>query len=378
MPFMNQQTNLFRLWSRQLQREFEDICWRYNLRLSLPLFEISRGKKRYGSWNPAQRTISISSALIEKFSWDIVIQILKHEMAHQVCSEIFLAANGGGHGRSFQRACDCLGLAPEFCSAAGDLPHGFVASAATDEQTAEGRRFIRKIRKLLALAQSANEHEANLAMTKAAELMDRYNLRRLEEDDQEGYGYLIINHKKKKIERYQRQICNILQKFFYVSVVFSSQYDPRLDDEHRIIDLMGRRENIEVAEYVYFFLVNKIDDLWQQNKKKFQGNGRRAKNSYFSGLLAGFYDKLKRRNQQARKAAGLALAAPTSALVGAGDRELRDFIGRRYPRLSHRSAGGATIYRDSYESGVADGGKIVIHKGVSAQDGNQGRLLGHD
>ena len=375
MTFVNRQTDMFRLWSRQLQREFVDLNWRYKLNLSLPLFEIAKVKKHYGSWNQTQRTIRISSELIENFSWDIVIQILKHEMAHQICSEKF-GDSSGGHGRNFQRACDFIGLAPEFRPAGGDLPKKFVSAVAIDEQTDIGRRFIKKISKLLALAQSANEHEANLAMTKAGELMDKYNLRQLEDDSSHGYGYLIINHKKKRIERYQRQICRILHEFFYVKIVYSSLYDPLLDTNHKIMELLGRRENIEVAEYVYHFLENKLKELWQQNKAKFKGNARRAKNSYYSGLLAGFYDKLEQQNKNLKKHSVYGHnSSNTSALVVAEDQQLQNFISNRYPRLCHRSRQSATIYRDSYDSGVADGGKIVINKGVSGTDGNLGRLL---
>ncbi len=375
MPFVNRQSELFHLWSRQLQREFHDINWRYKLNLSLPLFEIFKAKKRYGSWDPNQRIIRISSVLIENFSWDIVIQILKHEIAHQICSEIFCDASGG-HGRNFHRACDLLGLAPEFRLAGGDLPQGFISSAAVDQQTDKGRRFIKKISKLLALAQSANEHEANLAMTKAGELMDKYNLRQLEDDSSQGYGYLIINLKKKRTERYQRQICRILQEFFYVKIVFSSLYDSLLDTEHNIIELLGRRENIEVAEYIYFFLENKLKELWQQNRTRFRGNATRARNSYYSGLLAGFYDKLEQQNQNLKKHSVYDhYSSNTSALVVAEDQQLQNFIGNRYPRLCCRSRQKATIYRDSYDRGVEDGAKIVINKGVGGDDGNLGRLL---
>ena len=371
-------TGLFRLWSRQLQREFEYICWSYGLKLAMPLLEISRDKSRYGSWNHQQRTISISSVLIENYTWDIVIQILKHEMAHQVCSEIF-GDPSGGHGENFRQACDLLGLAPEFRSAGGDLPQHFAGKTTADRLTVQGRRFIEKIGKLLALARSPNEHEANLAMTKAGELMDRYNLRSLEDDAGQGCGYVIINHKKKRIERYQRQICHILQEFFYVRVVFSSLYDPRLGGEHRIIELLGRWENIEVAEYVYYFLEKKLQSLWQENRRKFSGNARRAKNSYYSGLLDGFFNKLQKQNERLKQGMGrAACTATTSALVVAEDRELGNFVANRYPRLSRRTHRAARIYRDSYDGGLSEGGKIVLNKGVGGKAGNSGRLLGYD
>ena len=362
-----------RIWCRQLVHEFEDICWQYGLKLTTPLFEISSSRSQYGSWNSASGTISISSLLIENFSWDITLQILKHEMAHQVCSGLY-SDYRGGHGARFQQACGLLGLGPEFRRAGGDLPAFFKSSGTASEQTVAGRRFIKKVSKLLALAGSANEHEANLAMAKAGQLMDKYNLRQIQKDEKAGCTYLIINRHKKRIEGYQRKICAILQNFFYVRVIFAGLYDPAVDSEHRVIELLGRQENVEVAEYVYHFLEKRIAALWRRNKRQYRGNAMRARNSYYLGLLEGFYGKLEEQNGHSRVSSSV--SATTSALVVAEDHQLNQFVANRYPRLSRRSHRGARIYRQTYNDGVATGRRIVLHQGLTQEDGNQGHLLG--
>jgi hypothetical protein len=307
----------------------------------------------------------------------VVINVLKHEMAHQICSEIFRIPNAG-HGEIYNRACDMMGLDPRFRTSSGDLPEGVRDRGTPDEVTLESRRFVEKVRKLLALAQSDNEHEANLAMEKAGELMDKYNLRQIARDNREGYGNIIINRGKKRLERYQRKIATILRDFFYVYVVFSRQYDPELDTEHRVIDVMGRTENVEVAEFVYYFLENKIMSLWNENRKKLNGRGLRARNSYFSGLLQGFYDKLKKQNQALQESCGSHAAShtdTTSVMVVGSDGGLRHYVKLRYPRLSTYSGSRVKIDIDIYARGIQDGKEIVIYRGVHSRNSNTGYAL---
>ncbi|RUM89501.1 MAG: hypothetical protein DSZ23_03195 [Thermodesulfatator sp.] len=364
-------------WARQLRKEFEEICWSYGIQLEPCVIEISNVKGRYGSWNQELGTIEISAELIRNFSWDVVLNVLKHEMAHQICSEIF-GVPKGSHGKIFHEACEMIGLDPRFRTSSGDLPEGVTDHRNVGSQTLESRRFIERIRKLLALAQSANEHEANLAMAKARQLMDKYNLRMAELENTDGYVHVIINHKKKRLERHNRKICLILKKFFYVYVVLSSQYDPYEDTEHKVIDLMGRKENVEVAEYVYFFLLRKIRSLWEENRKKLNGKGIRARNSYYEGLLRGLYDKLEKQNcptagpPSGRHASG---GKTTSELVLASDAELKRFVNSRYPHLHTYSSRRPKINMDCFAKGLAHGKKIVIQRAVHNHQGNKGLAL---
>ena len=63
-------------------------------------------------------------------------------------------------------------------------------------------------------------------MTKANELIEKYNIDRIERDRAAGFAYAIINHKKKRLENYQRRIGHILHEHFFVDIVYSHQFDP--------------------------------------------------------------------------------------------------------------------------------------------------------
>jgi hypothetical protein len=372
------------LWGRQLLAEFSDINWQYGLSLTTPLFEITESEKQYGSWQAVTRVIRISARLITNHSWDITCQILKHEMAHQICSELFRETDTN-HGPIFHRACDLLGLSAPFRLAAGDLPETAAINPADNQQTEKGREFIRRIGKLLALAGSANEHEAAIAMEKAGRLMARHNVDQIQEETRSEFRSLIINTGSKRLESWQNKICSILLRFFYVKVVTASLYDPLLDTHHKTIELFGRPENVAIGEYCYAFLAGQLVSLWRQNRARIGGKGIRARNSYYLGLLQGFYDKLLAQ-ETLRNAA---IPAHTNdarkngeqkhltALITAEDRALDRFVGMRFPRLRRRSGTGAMIYRETYEQGRTDGGQIVMHKGVSDCGREGGLLLPH-
>lgn len=370
------------LWGRQLLAEFANINWQYGLALKTPVFEITETEKRCGSWQAVTRVIRISARLITGHSWDITCQILKHEMAHQICSELFFE-NDAGHGPLFEKACDLLGLPAPFRRASGDLPETGTPDPAENQQTEQGRKFIRRIGKLLALAGSANEHEAAIAMEKASQLMARHNLQQVQEDAQSEFASLIINSRCKRLESWQHRICAILLRFFYVKVVTASLYDPLQDTHHKTIEIFGRQENVAIAEYCYAFLAGQLVSLWRQNRSKASGKGIRARNSYYLGLLQGFYDKLLAKETlrdahippKTDDAKSDGVQKKVTALIIAEDRALDRFVGMRFPRLRRRSGTGAMIYRDTYEQGRTDGGRIVLHKGVADQGSEKGLLL---
>jgi len=359
------------IWLNQLLIEYEDICWSYGLQLTTPVFEISETKKEVGSWHPATRTLRLSRHLILESSWLVTLQVLKHEMAHQLCSELF-GSREKGHGGDFQKGCDLLGVEAPFRRAKSSLPELQKELAKGDRLSVVGRKFIDKVEKLLALAQSPNENEATLAMQKANELIEKYNLSFFAAGEKREFGYAIINRKRKQIESYQRHICRILQDFFFVRVIMSSLYDPITDQYHKTIELLGAKENVAIGEYCYFFLENKLVSLWRYNRHKFKGNARTERNSYFLGLLAGFYNKLQNHQDNMMEES---VDIHAKALILTAEREIDDYVSGRFPRLEKVSRRTAKIYRNTYSDGVATGKTITMAKGVAAEPVQSGKFL---
>jgi hypothetical protein len=373
MNSLEEETKYQRAWIRELYREHEAICWRYRVDLPRPMIEISNARKEWGAWDPDSRTLRISSALIMEHSWDATLNVFKHEMAHQIVRDIFGADDG--HGRLFEQACNMIGVSETFRGARGDEPRKRV-DFRDEKIDSENMRMLDKVRKLLSLARSGNQNEAFLAMQKANELIEKYNIDRIEQDRAAKMIYAIIHHKKRRIENYQRRICLILKDHFFVDVVYSSLYDAMTSQTYRTIELLGTIENVRIAEYVYYFLMNQMELLWKTYQSKRSAPASRNKRSYRLGVIRGFHEKLDRqameRNRPYKPEAG---PKTMSALILAKDRALGEFTRMRFPRLSTYRCAGANIDYGTFQAGLDDGKQLNLHRGIQHNDGFEGRLL---
>jgi len=363
-------------WLEQLVHEFRNICWHYRVQLRTPIFELSAARQQLGCWLPNQRIIRISRHLIASSSWDVVLMVLKHEMAHQVCSEYFGSCRLG-HGKAFQDACQLLGVPSPYNRSAGDLPE-VLAEPAKDGETEDGRNIIRRVNKLLALAGSENEHEAALAMQRATQLLRRHNLEMSAGDNPadtpSACVRLLIRTGKKQIPSWRKAVCRILKDYFFVEVIFSSLYDAQRRDSYKTIELLGRSENVPVAEHCSYFLEQRLEFLWKKNRQRFKGNTRTAKNSYYLGLLHGFSQKMAEQGKQAQnmsqrakqqRSEAVQNSEMTGALIVSGDTVLQEFVGFHFPRLRTRTTGAVRIDTRPYEDAVVAGKNIVLHRSVT-------------
>ncbi len=137
---------------------------------------------------------------------------------------------------------------------------------------------------------------------------------------------------------------------------------------------MGAPENVALAEYVFHFLQRTAEELWQQHVKAYP---RAHKPSFQKGVIQGFDEKLQETPMEAKMAQDKGMAAQdVTALVAAGRALIENTIGRqRWPKISRRGAGSGRFDQRSFQAGEAEGQKIVLHKGLSASQGNRGRLL---
>ena len=368
-----------RKWLYQLQSEFKQICSWYRIALAVPSFRISESPATLGSWHPESRTISISSALINEYSWDAVINVLKHEMAHQYVHEYMGRGMELPHGQAFADACNKLGVLSPFNAATGDTPKVFIA---TRQQGCDSEydRKVNKVRKMFSLAGSGNKHEAMAAMSKANSFIRKYNLERLDSLEPSQYSYEIINTRKKRLHIIVRRIGSLLTDYFYVDIVYSELFDPASIETFKTIELLGTQENVTFARHVFDFLSRRVEFLWQSHRKTAKAPGKLRK-TYILGILQGFREKLEKEEKKQAVPAGFSAGRgrhkTISALVVAKDPGLSEFTTRRFARLrkvQYRSAG---IYcKDTYTAGKTEGKKITIHKTVKHEDGNRGRLLG--
>lgn len=379
-PLPEQWPALYGVWARQLQREFAHICFQHALDLLPPVVEISESETVFGSWRAIERTIGISRHLILNHSWDVTVNVFKHEMAHQICHEVF-RLQGKPHDRDFRRACDMLGLPERYCRAGIDRA-GLAAEAQDAAGGPDGRgRLIEKIRKLLALSTSANEHEAQAALQMAVRIMDRHRLEAIDiaEEGNEAI-YRILPTGKKRVAAYQRLITSLLSQYFQVTVIHSQLYDPVADQVKRTFEIFGRRDHVEIAEHCYHFLEQRLLSLWQTYQKNLAGSGRHSKNSYYLGILHGFQENLRGQRRKAKTGgkAGTAGAEAVAASLPARqtDKAVEECLRRRYPRLQKKKNKGSRVSLPVFNQGVMAGREITLDTAIPRENtGDRPKLL---
>ena len=354
-------------WSKQLLREYENILYAHDVHLEKPTFRISEAKRQEGSWEPHSRTISISRHFIEKYPWYLTIELLKHEMAHQYVSEIL--KENTAHGASFKKACQKLGVHPEFYKANGDISSSIILKL-TKELSPEAEKMLNKVEKLLALGMSDNEHEALSASKKAKELILKHNLEIFSKNnyrEDTRATYLVITQKKKRIESLQKCILGILRDFYFVNPVTFRLYDPQDDDSYRSIVLFGIQENLEVAKYVYHYLRDTGTRLWKEYKERRKVT-MRHKVSFDMGFIKGVRANLQKSLPKSKITE--VVYTPDNLPVAIFEtlslqlrKQNENEMHRVFPKLRSDSYG-AHYKGHAYKEGFSKGERTFIRKGI--------------
>lgn len=364
---------------RQLYNDYDLILYQYKLNLKVPLIQVCDQEKFWALWDPELRVIQVNRRLLVEYPWQTVLDVFKHEIAHQIVDELYVGDNRERpHGSLFQQACEHIGVPLWARKSSGPLDKDSVLSwqdPRLDPASDQEARMLRKIEKLLALGTSSNEHEAALAMERVQEIYRRYNLERIQNLRESDMVSLEITRRLKRTSSVETRIFSILVEYFFVRVVHTESYDYHSGEPYNMAEVMGTRENVLTAEYVYHFLWQKIHLMWKEHAKS-KGLTARYKNSYLLGLLGGFSQKL----DQQRKSFDQSIATQEGIKGGSRALVLRDhrliqYVEQRFPRLCKRSASTTRVYSESYASGTSDGKKINLHKAVHHKSDGQRHLL---
>jgi hypothetical protein len=351
-------------WAIQLKREHEDICYQQRISLPAPTIAIVGGKNRLGYWTSHNQTISISRHLIENNPWEIVLEILKHEMAHQYVSVYFDHADVHGHG--FQTACKILRVHPAFSGAGNPQKEHLAAFRGNLPEKAQ--TLLRRVEKLLALGQSSNEAEARAASMKASYLLNKYNLDRIAKADTDASDirYLYLHSGKKRMESIEKMILGFLEEFYFVDCVITSIYDAQTDEEYKTGVLIGKQEALVVAEYVYRFLLDTSRKLWQDFRKKNAGQ-RTGKVAFDSGFMKGIRSNHEMMFSKQEDAAVPGETSLPILAVKALRVQCRTENTLEKNRLFPRLRKDRTSYRmdeNAFRQGMEQGRKTHIHRPV--------------
>ena len=366
--------DLVRTYTTQLYKEYDNLLFQRRVTLSRPVIEIRDIGQKWGEWNSHIRVIRLHLRLIREHSWDVVLEVLKHEVAHQFVSESQPEGRTERpHGEKFAHACATFGVADWAKAACGDLPThipGWKDRVLSEPE----EKLFKKVEKLLALAGSTNEHEACSAMARVREMYAKYHLNEAKRGASSEHAYVHLGLKRKRIPRTDSVICSILTEFFFVKVIHLDLYDSEDLCEYKTTEVMGTCPNLLMAEYVYVFLVQQLESLWN-NFRLETGTPARSRNAYQLGVLNGFRDKLKSERSLETLGNDLGFQASDSkALVKVIEDATESYYHSRYPRVSNRRWNTLRADPRCYHAGKEEGRRLTLNRPVEKSGGFGGFL----
>jgi hypothetical protein len=318
-----------------------------------PVFSLGDLDGGWGYWSGEKREICLSRHLVLNHSWGAVREVLLHEMAHQYTGQVLGGANEPPHGPKFKRACYLLRANPRASGSYRPLDER-IARGATGPQD----KTLGRIKKLMALAQSKNPHEAEAAMAKAQEFIAKYNVDLLSRNEDRQFVSVFVGTPALRHFREDYHLSSLLQDFYFVYGIWVPAYVLAKGKMGHVLEISGTVQNIRVASYVYDFVERYIDSQWQgYNKDK--GLNRYRKTDFAVGIIQGFCSKLKAQTEKKEKIKG------RRALLNIHDPLLQIHMNYKYPNTA--SVRGRALRRDSHvlEAGIRAGKALVIYKGIN-------------
>jgi len=382
--FVEYETDCDKVWVYKLVRTYEKICsevFNYTDKiLQEPIFEINAvTSNKWGSWNASTRIMSFSASLLRNFEWGAVEHVMRHEVAHQIVSEIFNAdCYGVSHGELWGEACKIVGIEAERCSSSEFL---------SSFKGSESSPMVDKVRKLLIHANDsgATEAEAESFMRKAKELMLRHDIDMKDVTGSERVWVTRpIGPLFKRWASYMWALGRLLSINYNVKYI--KTYGPNNTSR---LELFGEPDNLDIAEYVGHALLNQAERLYNEHnndESRERGYGHRlSKRAFIEGLITGYARKLELDKENAIERVGVMVAKEEAerqnrsyvdgdrALIPAYNVKLLNEIhGNCYSGIKTRMV---SVSRGAgFLEGKVMGSRLRLSKGVQ-YNGMNGKLL---
>ena len=348
--------HLERMLVRELLLEWRRINGSYfKDALVAPVLALGFSQAHLGRWQGRTRTLEISRPLVLAHPWGAVVEVLKHEMAHQYVDEVLKVEDETAHGHAFREVCKRWGI---------DASSAGVPEPGSSEHDGQRTRAIERIARLLALAESPNVHEAEAAMAAAQRLMLKHNLELREAHASSRYEYRHLGDPSGRVNEAERLLAAILARHFFVEVIWVPVYRPLEGKRGSVLEVCGSADNVEMAAYVHAFLRHTAGELWEEHKRATRERSNRERQTFRAGVMAGFADKLA---QQAKRHV-------SEGLVWVRDGDLERFYRARHPHIRNVRYGGRQR-NEAFSHGKEAGKRIVLRKPIGQATANRGRLL---
>jgi hypothetical protein len=310
----------------------------------LPSFEFHDVSGLWGRWRGELCALSLSRKLVHEATWPCVVEVLRHEMAHQISDQAF-HADEPPHGPRFVEACRLVRADPR---ASSTLPS--IYERIESEPTVRDERRD-TLRKLLALAASPHVAEAEAAMLKAHAWMVKYNVT----PDAAGvhdYGSICLGEPVGRHTGADYELAALLREFFFVETVYIFMVQPDAVRVGRVLEITGTHENVKMAAHVFHFLRRAA-----AAEARVRGVGRRT--DYTMGFYRGVREKLQRQRSEL-----VVRLSHTQALILMATTRLHAVIRARHLHLRTTRHRGRKMDSDTFNAGVSAGRKVILHRPI--------------
>ena len=336
----------------------------YTKLMRKPMFRLRDMKGKWGNWSGEKREICLSRNLVLNHPWDAVREVLLHEIAHQFAEEALGAHNESPHGPSFKKACYLLRANPKASGNYQPIDERISRDPARFED-----KIMLRVKKLMALAESQNQHEAEAAMAKAHEFIEKYNLDLFEQDESRDFVSVFVGKPALRHPREDYHLAHLLQDSYFVQGIWISAYVLEKGKMGSVLEITGTIQNIKMASYVYDFVRRFIDSQWSRYNKD-KGLNRYRRTDFAVGIIEGFCSKLKSQDGKKKR------VKRTYGLIKIEDPLLQDYMAYKYPRTMKFSRRVSNEDGNVLKDGRSIGRKLVIYKGISEKGSNRTLSIG--
>lgn len=226
----------------------------------------------------------------------------------------------------------------------------------------EASPIIEKIKKLLALANSSNEHEAALAASHAQRLLSEHNL---------AMADIEASHRPDKADKVETAVSKSLPKWLrHLSASVSSAFDCQAIHHPATgkMTFIGVGADVQIAAYTFTYLdrtVRKLCGMYMKGHVSSTIPNRHRelmRQSYYLGAVSTVTIRLREQKVQTPVTTG-ALVVVKEGLI----RQAINEIGNLRTMHSRRSY----INSAAYAKGQTDGGQVGIHHGITGASSRQ-------
>jgi len=236
----------------------------------------------------------------------------------------------------------------------------------TKAMTDASDKVLDRIRKLIALAGSSNEHEAALAMSHAQALLAEHNLTLADITAKADDGFIIDKDIVTSSYPWRRQLANAVAtlyfcRYFYQPVkVKKTMYDVHC--------FTGEKHNIAVAKMMFDYLHHTVDRLAKEGARKVPPKQRSPyRVSFRSACTTRLIMRIAERIEEAKAGkikteSGTTLPALASMYDQVG-KKLEKFLDEKMGKMTQSKSKLALLHTE----GLIDGDEAGANIGLDAQ-----------